>query len=87
MEPSDITEFLWGVEPDYKEKFKSVAPVITEHIALEFSSEKMGDEPRALVAAKFQDRESNQTVRVKIRNRNRNKDHINLRKVWKLLQY
>ena len=64
-----------------------MAPSITEHIALEFSSEKMGDEPRALVAAKFQDKESNQTVRVKIRNRDMNKDHVNLKKVWKLLQY
>ena len=87
MEPSDITEFLWGVEPDYKEKFKSVDPSITQHIVLEFSSEKMGEEPRALVAAKFQDKESNQTVRVKIRNRNRTTDYVNLKKVWKLLQY
>ena len=78
---------MWGVEPDYKEKFKSVDHSITQHIVLEFSSEKMGEEPRALVAAKFQDKESNQTVRVKIRNRNRNTDHVNLKKVWKLLQY
>ena len=31
MEPNDITEFIWGVEPSYKEKFKTVDKSITKN--------------------------------------------------------
>ena len=87
MEPNDITEFIWGVEPSYKEKFKTVDKSITKNIELNFRSEQLDNEKRALVEARFRDKESRQVVSINVKNRNRNSEYVNMKKVWKLLKY
>ena len=87
MEPNDITEFIWGVEPSYKEKFKRVDKSITKNIELNFRSEQLDNEKRALVEARFGDKESRQFVSINVQNRNRNSEYVNMKKVWKLLKY
>jgi|TARA_B110000438_G_scaffold63705_1_gene64218 hypothetical protein len=87
MNPNKITEFLWGVVPEYEQKDNVRYPSNSKNITLEFLSQPIGDEPHALAIAEFQDNESNQTVRVNIKNRKRNMSQTNLKKVWKLLEY
>ena len=87
MEPNDITEFIWGVEPSYKEKFKTVDKSITKNIEINFRSEQLDNEKRALVEARFRDKESRQFVSINVKNRNRSSEYVNMKKVWKLLKY
>ena len=87
LEPNDITQFVWGVEPNYKEKFKIVDPSITKNIELNFRGDQLDNEKRTLVEAKFRDKKSKQVIDINIKNRNRNSEYLNLKKVWKLLQY
>tara|TARA_Y100001970_G_scaffold160489_1_gene196322 strand:- start:510 stop:1118 length:609 start_codon:yes stop_codon:yes gene_type:complete len=87
LEPNDITQFVWGVEPKFKDKFKSIDPSKTKNFELNFLSDQLINEKRALVEAKFHDRESKQAININIKSRNRNSDYVNLKKVWKLLKY
>ena len=87
LEPNDITQFVWGVEPNYKEKFKIVDPSITKNIELNFRGDQLDNEKRTLVEAKFRDKKTKQVIDINIKNRNRNSEYLNLKKVWKLLQY
>lgn len=87
LDPSNITEFLWGVVPDYNQKNSRKTLSNSKNIKLEFLSQPIGDEPNALAIAEFQDLKSNQKVRVNIKNRKRNMSQTDLKKVWKLLEY
>jgi len=87
MEPNDITEFIWGAEPSFKEKFKLVDRSIKKNIEINFRSEKLNDENREVVEAKFSDKESKQIVSINVKNRSRKSEHVNMKKVWKLLKY
>ena len=85
LEPNDITQFVWGVEPNYKEKFKIVDPSITKNIELNFRGDQLDNEKRTLVEAKFRDKKSKQVIDINIKNRNRNFGHKAGLKRWKIL--
>ena len=87
FDPINITEFLWGVVPGYYQKNSRKILSNSKKIKLEFLSHPIGNEPNALAIAEFQDFKSNQKLRVNIKNRKKNMSLINLKKVWKLLEY
>ena len=87
LEPNDITQFVWGVEPKFKDKFKSIDPSLAKNFELNFFSDQLMNEKRALVEAKFRDKKSKQAININIKSRNRNSEYVNLKKVWKLLKY
>jgi len=87
LEPSDFTEIIWGVEPQYKEKFNNVSSLLKKNIVLEFQRKHLGIEKRALVNVKYIDKSSNQMVSIDIGKRHRNTEYVNLKKYWKLLKY
>ena len=51
-----------------------------------FENNNLDNESNALVGATFSDDNSFQSVKIRITGRTRTQTHINLKKVWKLLQ-
>ena len=84
VEPTDITKFLWGVQPDY-EKLEGVDSKVSSEIVLQFGKEELDTVPNALVTASFKDNQLNQSVYIRIKGRSFQHQEINLQKVWKLI--
>ena len=84
VEPTDITKFLWGVQPDY-EKLEGVDSKVSSEIVLQFGKEELDTVPNALVTAFFKDNQLNQSVYIRIKGRSFQHHEINLQKVWKLI--
>jgi hypothetical protein len=86
VEPEHITEILWGVQPDYEKKFNNAGMSDEQSIHLNFEKNDLDNESNALVGATFIDDNSFQSVKIRINGRTRTQTHLNLKKVWKLLQ-
>ena len=87
MEPKDITKIIWGVQPNYKERFKNISPSVKNSIYLDFERENTNDERQALVGVSFHDKNSKNSIDIDINTRKRNANFINMKKVWRLLKY
>ena len=86
VEPKHITKILWGVQPDYEKEFNNTEMSDEQSIHLNFEKNDLDNESNALVGATFSDDNSFQSVKIRINGRTRTKTHLNLKKVWKLLQ-
>jgi hypothetical protein len=86
VEPKHITKILWGVQPDYEKKFNNTGMSDEQSIHLNFEKNDLDNESNALVGATFIDDNSFQSVKIRINGRARTQTHLNLKKVWKLLQ-
>ena len=86
VEPEHITKILWGVQPDYEKKLNNTEMSEKHSIHLNFENNDLDNESNALVGATFSDDNSFQSVKIRITGRTRTQTHINLKKVWKLLQ-
>ena len=87
LEPKDITKIIWGVQPEYKERFKNISPSVKNSIYLDFQRENTNDERQALVGISFHDKNSKNSIDIDINTRKRNANFINMKKVWRLLKY
>ena len=86
VEPEHITKILWGVQPDYEKKLNNTEMSEKHSIHLNFENNDLDNESNALVGATFSDDNSFQSVKIRITGRTRTQTHINLKKVWRLLQ-
>jgi len=86
VEPEHITKILWGVQPDYEKKLNNTEMSEKQSIHLNFENNDLDNESNALIGATFSDDNSFQSVKIRITGRTRTQTHINLKKVWKLLQ-
>ena len=84
LESNDVTKFLWGIQPDYLQKFNYVERSDSVNIALEFSYGHLETDNHSLLKAKFHDGKSNQTVTIQIKKRIWNQSHIDLKKYWNI---
>ena len=87
LEPKDITKIIWGVQPNYKERFKNISPSVKNNISLDFERENIDSERQALVGVSFYDKNSKNSIDIDINTRKRNAKFINMKKVWRLLKY
>ena len=87
LEPKDITKVIWGVQPDYNEKFKNILQSEKNSISLDFKRENINDERQALVGISFHDKNSKISIDIDIITRKRHAKFINMKKVWRLLKY
>ena len=87
LEPKDITKIIWGVKPEYNERFKNISPSVKNSIYLDFERENTNDERQALVGISFHDKNSKNSIDIDINTRKRNAKFINMKKVWRLLKY
>lgn len=87
MEPNDLTKIVWGVEPNYKQKFKNIGPSIKNNIELDFHRQNIENERQSLVGIDIYDKKRKNSIKIDIKSRNRDTDLLNMKKVWKLLKY
>ena len=87
LEPRDITKIIWGVLPDYNEKFKNTSQSVKNSISLDFKRENNNNERQALVGISFHDKNSKNSIDMDIITRKRHAKFINMKKVWRLLKY
>ena len=87
LEPKDMTKIIWGVQPEYKERFKNISPSFKNSIYLDFQRENTNNERQALVGISFHDKNSKNSIDIDINTRKRNANFINMKKVWRLLKY
>ena len=87
LEPKDITKIIWGVQPDYKERFKNTSQSVKNSISLDFERENINNERQALVGVSFHDKNSKNSIDIDINTRKRHAKFINMKKVWRLLKY
>ena len=87
LEPKDITKVIWGVQPDYNEKFKNILQSEKNSISLDFKRENINNERQALVGISFHDKNSKISIDIDIITRKRHAKFINMKKVWRLLKY
>ena len=87
LEPKDITRIIWGVQPDYRERFKNISPSVKNSISLDFERENINNERQALVGVSFYDKNSKNSIDIDINTRKRHAKFINMKKVWRLLKY
>ncbi|MBA65187.1 MAG: hypothetical protein CMG55_05235 [Candidatus Marinimicrobia bacterium] len=83
----DITKFVWGVEPDLRQKIKNLNKNMDNDLILKFSYTKLNNEKNALTSLDFSDRNSNNKLKIDIKKRERGTDHINMKKLWKMLEF
>ena len=86
VEPSDITKFLWGIQPDYDAMNESENFSKSEHIQMSFKKNDLAHESKVLVSATFLDQTSNQSVEIQIKNRTRTQKNLNMKRTWELLK-
>ena len=87
LEPKDITKIIWGVKPEYYERFKNISPSVKNSISLDFERENTNYERQALVGVSFYDKNLKNSIDIDINTRKRNTNFINMKKVWRLLKY
>ena len=83
----DITKFVWGVEPDLKQKLKNINKNLNNDMILKFSYTKLNNEKNALTSLDFSDRNSGNKLKIDIKKRERGTEHINMKKLWKMLEF
>ena len=87
LEPKDITKIIWGVQPEYKERFKNISQSVKNSISLDFERQNTDNEKQALVSVSFHDKNFKNSIDIDINTRKRNERFINMKKVWRLLKY
>ena len=87
LEPQDITQIIWGVQPNYQEKFKVLPQSIKNNIVLDFHKKNIQDEKQALVGMNYYEKNSKNSIEIDIDVRKRSTDFLNMKKVWRLLKY
>ena len=87
LEPKDITKIIWGVQPEYKERFKNISQSVKNSISLDFERQNTNNERQALVGVSFHDENFKNSIDIDINTRKRNERFINMKKVWRLLKY
>ena len=87
LEPKDITKIIWGVQPEYKERFKNISQSVNNSISLDFERQNTINERQALVGVSFHDKNSKNSIDIDINTRRRHAKFINMKKVWRLLKY
>lgn len=87
LEPKDITQIIWGVQPNYKEKFRVLPQSVKNNIVLDFHKKNIQDEKQVLVGMNYYEKNSKNSIEINIDVRKRNTDFTNMKKVWRLLKY
>ena len=87
LDTKDITEFVWGVEPNVRQKIKRINKDLDDDISLDFSYEKLKNGEYSLTSFKYIDNNLKNILNVDIKKRQRATNFKNIRKFWRMLEY
>ena len=83
----NITEVVWGVVPDYKKSLKEYKKEMNRNIEIKISRKNLTNEKYALAALHYKDRKSGEAFNVNFKSRQRQDYYINIKKLWKMLEF
>ncbi len=87
LDTQNITEVVWGAEPDYKKSLKKYKKEMKHNVELEFSRKHLTNEKYALSTLHYKDQSSGYAFKVNFKSRQRYDDYINIKKLWKMLEF
>ena len=87
LDPHNITEVVWGAVPDYKKNLKKYRKEMNSNIEIKLSRKNLINEKYALSALHYKDQNSDDEFKVNFKSRQRHNDYINIKKLWKLLEF
>ena len=83
----NINEIVWGVIPDYKPNLKKINKEMKSHIELKFERSRFINGQYDLSNLYYNDNNSGYALKINFKNRQRDNDYINIKKMWKMLDY
>ena len=87
LDSHNITEVVWGAVPDYKKSLKKYKKEMNRDIEIKIIRKHLTNEKYALSALLYKDQKSADTFRVNFKSRQRHDDYINIKKLWKMLEF
>ena len=87
LDTQNITEVVWGSVPDYKKSLKKYKKEMNRNIEIKVSRKHFSNEKYALSALHYKDKNSGDAFKVNFRSRQRHDDYINIKKLWKMLEF
>ena len=83
----NINEIVWGVIPDYKPNLKEINKEMKSHIELKFERSRFINGQYGLSNLYYNDKNSANALKINFKNRQIDNDYINIKKMWKMLDY
>ena len=83
----NINEIVWGVIPDYKPNLRKINKEMKSHIELKFERSRFINGQYDLSNLYYNDKNSGHALKINFKNRQRDNDYINIKKMWKMLDY
>ena len=83
----NITEVVWGVVPDYKKSLKKYKKEMNRNIEIKLKRKDLSNEKYALSALHYKDQKFGDAFKVNFKSRQRHDDYINIKKLWKMLEF
>ena len=87
LDTQNITEVVWGSVPDYKKSLKKYKKEMNRNIELKIRRKHFPNEKYALSALHYKDQKSGDAFKVNFKIRQRHDDYINIKKLWKMLEF
>tara|TARA_S200000501_G_scaffold142838_1_gene134857 strand:- start:135 stop:620 length:486 start_codon:yes stop_codon:yes gene_type:complete len=87
LNTQNITEVVWGAEPDYKKSLKKYKKEMNRNLELKFRRKHLTNEKHALSVLQYKDQKSGDAFKVDFKSRQRHYDYINIKKLWKMLEF
>ena len=87
IDTQNISEVVWGAEPIYKKSVKKYKKEMRLKVDYKYKQEHLPDFGLSLSNLYFNDRESGDTFEVEFNSREWSKNHINMKKLWRMLEF
>ena len=87
LDNQNVSELVWGAKPVYKRKIKKYKKENNLEMNYKFKQKQFSGNRLTLSSLYYNDRKSGDTFEVEFKSRQWSKNHINMKKLWKMLEF
>tara|TARA_B100000242_G_scaffold167300_1_gene119505 strand:+ start:246 stop:755 length:510 start_codon:yes stop_codon:yes gene_type:complete len=87
LDTQNISEVVWGSKPVYKKNIKKYKKKMSLEMDYKFKQKQLSGNRLALSSLYYNDRKSGDSFQVEFKSRQWSKNHINMKKFWKMLEF
>ena len=87
LDTQNVSEVVWGAKPTYKKGVIKYKKEMSLKIDYNFKQEHLSDVRLSLSSLCYSDKESGDTFEVEFKSREWSKNHINMKKLWRMLEF
>ena len=87
LDTQNITEVIWGSKPIYIKGIKKYKKEMSLKLDYKIKQKHLSGDRLALSSLYYNDRKSGDTFEVKFESRQWSNNHINMKKLWKMLEF